>query len=203
MIIHKYNSEEEWLEGRRGAITGTRAGNLSLKSGKGKKKGFYEIIAEKVAIPASGENVMDRGHRLETVAIERFSKDTGIKVNTDLVIWSREDCSDIAISPDGYIETNDKIESAIEVKCLSSASHIEAWLTKRVPDEYEYQSLQYFAVNDNLKTLYFVFYDPRCPVDMFYFTITRESVQVQVDELLKLERETLVQIEDIVSQLTF
>ena len=36
-----------------------------LKRDKKPLKGFYELIAEQVAIPADGENAMDRGKRLE------------------------------------------------------------------------------------------------------------------------------------------
>ena len=201
MQIQKFNSEDEWLEGRMGKVTGTRLKDLVSKRG-GKKKGFYEIIAEKVAIPANGENVMDRGHRLETDAIERFEKETGKEVNTDLVIWSREDNEDIAISPDGYVDGK-KITEACEVKCLNSASHIETYLTKEIPDEYTYQRLQYFIVNDDLKILYFIFYDPRMPKDFFYFTIRREQIQDEINMYLALERETLEEIKRIETELTF
>jgi hypothetical protein len=202
MKIKKYNDEESWLDGRLGKVTGTRLKDLIVKRGTKPKKGFYEIIAERVAIPASDENVMDRGHRLEIDAIERFSKETGKKVNTDLVIWEREDNPDIAISPDGYIGKT-KITEAVEVKCLNSASHIEAYLTKEIPSEYEYQKLQYFIVNDDLKTLYFTFYDPRMPKDFFYFTVRRAELEDKIKEYLELERETLNAIKEIETELTF
>ncbi len=202
MIIKKYNSEDEWLDGRMGKVTGTRLKDLVVKRGTKPKKGFYEIIAEKIAIPANGENVMDRGHRLETDAIAIFEEKTGKKVNTDLVIWSREDNTDIAISPDGYVEGK-KITEACEVKCLNSASHIEAYLTKEIPSEYEYQKIQYFVVNNDLEILYFIFYDPRMPKDFFYFTVTRESIQNEINECLEVEIKTLREISEIEKLLTF
>jgi predicted phage-related endonuclease len=142
---------------------------------------------------------MDRGKRLEDEAIERFVKETGKKVNTDLVLWMRDDDENIAISPDGAIGKT----AAVECKCLSSARHIEAWLTKAIPDEYEYQVLQYFIVNDSLKTLYFVFYDPRMPKDFFYFEVKRKDVQERVDAYIELERNVLAEIAEIEQQLTF
>lgn len=200
MISQKYNSEEEWLEARLGKVTGTRLGDVTPKRGGGKRIGFYEIIAERVAIPANGENVMDRGHRLEIVALERFAQETGKEVDGSLVIWSREDHPDIAVSPDGVVAGE---KEAVEVKCLSSARHIEAWLTKKVPDDYEYQVLQYFIVNEQLETLYFTFYDPRMPKDFFYLTITRESKQKEIDEYFEIEKQVLVEIDQIVNDLTF
>lgn len=52
------------MEARLGRITGTRLKDLVVRRGSGYKIGFYEIIAERIAIPASGENVMDRGNGL-------------------------------------------------------------------------------------------------------------------------------------------
>lgn len=197
MKIEKYDDREAWLEGRRGRITGTRLKDLITK---GKPKiGFYEIIAERVALPAGEEAAMDRGLRLEDDAVLRFTKETGKKVNTDLVIWRRDDDANIAISPDGYIGKTE----AVECKCLSSARHIEAWLTKQIPSEYEYQALQYFIVNDQLKTLHVVFYDPRMPKDFFVIDVQRKDVQEQVTEYLQVERDTLARIAEIEKQLTF
>ena len=199
MKIIKFSTEEEWLEARRGRITGTRLKDLIMKRSTKKKIGFYEIIAERVAIPPSNEFAMDRGKRLEEYAIERFEKETGKKVNSDLVIWYRDDEENIAISPDGYIGKT----QAIECKCLSSARHLEAILTKEIPSEYEEQVLQYFIVNDKLRKLYFVFYDPRMPIDYFCLTVNRKDIKEKVDEYLELEREVLKEIADIEKMLTF
>lgn len=196
----KFLDQDEWLEARKGKITGSRLGGIFSKRDKKPLKPYYEIIAERVALPADGENVMDRGTRLEDEAIAIFSKQTGKKVNTDLVLWCREDNENIAISPDGVVigETE-----AVEVKCLNSASHIEAWLTKEVPSEYEYQVLQYFIVNDKLEKLYFCFYDPRMPKDFFYFEVSRDQVKEKIAEYLALQQTALAEIEDIIKQLTF
>lgn len=198
MKIIKFDDEQTWLEARKGKITGTRLKDLIVKRGSKKKIGFYELIAERVALPPNEENVMDRGKRLEEYAIERFEQDTEKKVNKDLVIWQREDNEYIAISPDGYIGKTE----AVEVKCLSSARHIEAWLTKEIPSEYEEQVLQYFIVNDSLKKLYFVFYDPRMPKDFFHFTVNKTDVQDKVSEYFELEKEVLKEIEEIENELT-
>lgn len=194
-----FENEQDWLDARRGRITGTRLKDLVVKRGTSKKIGFYEIIAERVAIPANEENVMDRGHRLEDEAIARFAKKTGKKVSNDLVIWYRDDDENIAISPDGSIGKTE----AVEVKCLSSARHLEAWHTKEIPDEYKMQRLQYFIVNDKLKKLYFLFYDPRMPIDLFWFEVNRKDVEAEVKEYLELERQVLAEISEIEQQLTF
>lgn len=199
MRVLTFDTEEAWLDARRGRITGTRLKDLIVKRGTKPKKGYYELIAERVALPATEENAMDRGKRLEDIAVERFAAETGKKVKNDLVLWCREDDENIAISPDASIGKTE----AVEVKCLSSAAHVEALLTKEIPAEYEMQVLQYFVVNDKLKTLYFVFYDPRMPKDLFWLKKTRKEVQEQVNEYLALERQVLAQIAEIENQLTF
>ena len=199
MKIIKFEDEQAWLDARRGKITGTRLKDLIIKRGNKKKMGFYELIAEKVALPATQENAMDRGKRLEEYAIERFEKETKKKVDSSLVIWEREDNSDIAISPDGFIGKTE----AVEVKCLSSARHIEAWLTKEIPSEYEEQILQYFIVNDKLQKLYFVFYDNRCPIDFFYYTIKRKEIQEKIIKYAKLEKYILKEIDEITKKILF
>lgn len=200
MKVKQFITKEEWLEARKCKITGSRLKDIVVKRGTGEKKGYYELIAERIAQPADDEDVMERGHRLEVEAINLFSEQVGKKFDTSLVIWEREDNANIAISPDAFSE-----DEAVEVKCLNSASHIEAYLTQQVPDDYEYQVLQYFIVNENLKTLYFVMYDPRMPdkVKLHYFTITRESVQEQVEIYTEYQKQKLAQIDEIINQLTF
>lgn len=195
-----YEDRETWLAARLGKITGSRLKDIVVKRGTGQKIGYYELIAERLALPPDGENPMDRGTRLEEEAIERFVKETGKKVDTSLVIWTRDDNESIAVSPDGIIG---KTEAA-EAKCLGSASHIKAYLTQAVPDEYEYQVKQYFIVNDKLQTLYLVFYDPRLSVkEFFYLTIKRKDIQEEIDQLLEYEKNILKEVTDIVNQLSF
>ena len=136
---------------------------------------------------------MERGSRLEKEAIERFEKETGNKVDGSLLLWTRDDNQNIAISPDGVvIGKKSSDEEAVEVKCLSASRHIEAYLTKAIPDDYEYQVLQYFIVNDHLKKLHFIFYDPRfatfsdpkrVTLDYFVIEVNRKEVQAEVHEI--------------------
>ena len=125
MITTKFETKEEWMLARKGKITGSRLKDIIVKRGTGQKLGFYELIAERLAVAPDTESPMERGTRLEPEAIERFEKETGKKVDASLVIWSREDNENIALSPDGSIGETE----AVECKCLSSSRHLEAWLT--------------------------------------------------------------------------
>ncbi len=203
MKILKFKTEEEWLEERKGKITGSSLADITLKKGGGYKKGFYELIAEKISIEDSEDvptNPMDRGHYLEPIAMDKFIKSTKKKVDSSLTMWIRDDNENISVSPDGFIGKTE----AVEIKCLNSPSHIEAYLTKEIPKEYEFQVLQYFIVNDDLQKLYFCFYDPRIPAkDFFYYIVERKNIKEKVTEYLEFENNTLLEVDKIVSELTF
>jgi len=64
--------------------------------------------------------------------------------------------------------------------------------------------MQYFVVNDDLKILYFAFYDPRVPSVPFHvIELHREDVQDTVEKLLAYQRDTLVQVDRISEELSF
>ena len=195
-----FETREEWESARRGKITGSRLGDMTLKRSKEKKIGFYELIAERLGIPADGEDAMQRGTRLEPEAILMFEQETGHKVDTRKKIWMRDDNESIAISPDG--DFNDERE-AVEAKCLASSRHIEALLTGKIPKDYEYQSSQYFVVNDKLERLHFAFYDPRLLTKPFFIiTIERHEIQKEILEAIALERDILTEVTAIVNKLS-
>lgn len=177
------------------------------------KKGYYELIAERLWQDVESdfedyvpnETPMDRGTRLEKHAVKRFEQETGKKVDSRLILWTREENESIAISPDGVILPPDDSESteAIECKCLSSASHLEAFLTNTIPDEYYMQGLQYMIVNDLVETVYFVFYDPRIPVkDYFVIEMQRADVLGDIIDYLDYQIITVRSVEDVVAKLS-
>lgn len=199
MKISTYQSKEDWLNARLGKITGSRVKDIIVKRGTGKKKGYYELIAERIAIRPDGENPMERGNRLECEAMARFMAETEQDVDTSLVIWSRDDDESIVISPDGFMG----LTEAVEVKCLSSASHIEAYLTQEVPSEYKDQIIQYFVVNDKLEKVHVVFYDPRIACkDYFTIEVNREDIESEVKEYLEYQINVIKEVDEIVLKLT-
>lgn len=199
MKIETFEDRYSWFEARRGKITGSRLGDVY--SAKGTKKiGFYEVIAERLGLSADDENPMDRGTRLESEALDMYAKETGKTLDRTKVLWMRDDNESIAISPDASVIDE---KGAVENKCLSSARHIEAFLTQKIPDDYKHQRLQYFIVNDELEYLDFGFYDPRVLAKP-YFTIrtTRAEVQEDIIKFLAFERDTLTEIDMIVNKLS-
>lgn len=128
-----------------------------------KKKGFYILLAEMMGIfdeddEYCGESPMNRGHIMEPQAAAAFEKKTGKKCE-EQGIWVSNKSEHIGISPDRVVSgTNDT--EAVEIKCLSAWKHLKAIDIDKIPDEYYYQMLQYFIVNDDLKILHFCLYNP-------------------------------------------
>lgn len=169
-----------------------------------RKIGFYKLIAERLATPDGWADPMERGSALEAEAVALFAKLHQKEVNTDQVIWTRDDNENIAISPDGYMEDGFVISEAVEIKCLSSEKHLQAIIENKLPEEYEFQVLQYFIVNDDLETLYFFMYDPRLPdtCDQKCFKVTRAEKQEEVDLYLAQQKKVLEQVEKYINQFT-
>lgn len=200
-ILHLTPNSEEWLEARKGKITGSKLGDIVVKRGSGKKIGFYELIADRLAVDHDGENMMDRGHRLELEGIEKFESVTGKSMVKDVGICVSDFNENIAVSPDGLSEDHTE---AVEVKCLSSPRHLQAVIENKVPAEYEMQILQYFIVIEALQSLYMVFYDPRI-VSLPYHAIhvTRDALEVDIEKYKAYQIETLREVDEIVERLAF
>lgn len=192
---------DEWLEWRKGKITGSRLKDIIVKRGTARKLGFYEVLAERLTVPHEndGDDVMERGHTLEQKAVDEFEEVTGYKVNTDCGVWVSDKNEHIAISPDGEIDD----KHAVEVKCLSSARHLQAFFEKKIPSDYEAQVTQYFIVNENLEQLYFVFYDPRIPAKpLHYIVVNRKDWEQVIEAYEAYEEEALADIDEKINQLT-
>ena len=171
------------------------------------KERFYEIIAERVARPITPNDyidrlggapfsMMERGHILEPEAIAMFEERTGKKVDDESVVWISDYDDNAYVSPDGVITNKDgEATEAIEVKCLSSAKVVKAFLEKKYPKEYAPQVLKYFMVNDDLEVLHFVIYTDVIPgLDIQIFDIKREEMEQQYTEAKVFEKVILQRI---------
>lgn len=174
-----------------------------------KKIEFYELLADHLGIEPDGENVMDRGLRLEEEAVEQCMQflmtydDVKRKFETVGCCISDEDPR-IINSPDKMIKIDGKYKEAIEVKCLSRARHLQAIVENIVPDEFESQKTQYFVVNPDLEVLWFVFYDPRILCKPFHvIKVTRESLGNKIEEYKQFQLAQLADIDQLVEELSF
>lgn len=207
MRITRFEDKTEWEQFRLGKITGSRLKDLIVKRGTEMKKGYYDLIAERLTQPHESDDIpaMQRGNVLEPQAVTLFMEEMLYTEGTPLeeweaglVIWQREDNLSIALSPDCY---HVDFEKAVEVKCLNSGEHIKAYLTKEIPDVYEEQVVQYFIVNDKLETLYFAMFDPRFILDkhkFFFLTIKRKDIEAKITDYYTQQLNMLARVEAIV-----
>ncbi len=198
MIIKKeQQNTNQWLEMRKGKITGSKLKDIIVKRGTERKIGFYQLMADRLSLTEEYEDPMERGHRLEDEAIAEFEKLTKKKVEQVGLCISDEN-ENIALSPDGLIKIGKKYKEGIEMKCLSSALHLKGYFEKKVPKEYLEQVYQYFIVNTDLEKLYFVFYDPRVTVKPIHFVeIDREDVEDEIQFAKDYQEQTLKEIEEL------
>ena len=202
MKVYKVQQKtNEWHELRQGKITGTVLKNI-LGTSTTRDSAFYNLLAERLSTEAvNDESAMERGVRMEDEAIEMYEKEFGVVVER-VGLTERDDCKWIASSPDGLISIDGRYIGAIEVKCLSSANHIKAYVEQEIPKEYKAQGLQYFCVNDDLEYLYFVFYDDRISlIPLHTIRMTRVGREKDIEEALTEQRKTIKRVEQTLKKI--
>lgn len=171
-----------------------------LKARVPKKLGFYEILAEKIAYAKGDAKPMDRGTELEPEARAAVANYLDEQI-TEVGICLHDKYDDISVSPDGLIYKNKKPVYAVEIKCLSTARHLQALIEQKIPDDYHFQVLQYFIVIDELEVLYFTFYDPRIVGhELVVIEVHRDEVQKEVEQWFNYQVELLKEINELAEQ---
>lgn len=212
MKIHNVTQKsEEWLELRKGKITGSTLKDvLDKKRGKQEwsfnpdkpKTTIYSLLAHYLAEPDEDglESNMERGNRLEREAILNFANLTGVDYK-EVGFITRDDDERIAISPDGLSEDQTR---APEVKCLSAANHLEMYKT-RDATAYLLQVVQLFIAIDSLNLVDLLFYDPRFKnndIKLFSIQYTREELSGLIESVRAAENQVLEYITQQIKQLS-
>lgn len=214
---------ETWLQYRLGKITGAKAKGIKpLTRGADRTpQGFWILLAEKLAIITDGgESDLERGQRLENEALRITAEKYSLNLNLDPGMWVSDDNPDIAVSPDAA-EDVELPTYAAEAKCLSSANHLK-YVVKDlrarksedykaidyVPNEaksaYREQVIQYFIVNEKLRTLYFTLYDERISLEKYMhhvIVINREDIEDEIQEQKQMQLETLAEIDKLIEEM--
>lgn len=201
-VYNTIQKSDEWHHLRKGKITGTTLKAI-MGTPKAKQDAIYEIVAERLTkgVESEGdyENSIDRGNRLEPDALSMFELETNRKVIR--VGFCEDDTNPmIANSPDGLIEDHE--DEAVEAKCPGGKNYVKMWLTNVVPDEYEWQVVQYFVVNERLQKLHFIGYNPDITIHPLHIiVITRESIKKQIEEARLAQETFLTQVDDILKNI--
>jgi exodeoxyribonuclease (lambda-induced) len=168
----------EWLEARKGKITGTRLRDV-LKTDN--LPAIYEMIGELGSDEIEETFVnkaMARGVECEPIARDMYQVITG-NVIEEVGFCISIDNDYLALSPDGF--TPDRV-GAIEIKSPSTAVHVKYILGDRVPTEYMPQVMTYFLVNTDLEWLDFISFDDRYqPKPIWIKRITREELKEELE----------------------
>ena len=209
-IIELEQGSTEWLSFREGKRTGTTIGKIFAKS---RVTGemydtskplltFYQKVAERLAEGTGDddglESSRERGKDLESEAIDAAEE----KLNLKLIrgnVWQADEYH--IESPDAYTED---LKVAVEVKCLSSARHIQAIIEDRPPQEYMAEYLNYFLVNDKLETLYVFLYDPRFMLENLQtkaFKLNRKDLEYEIERMRDIDATAEELISETVAKL--
>lgn len=209
----------EWDIVRAGRITGTK-----LKGLMGRTREEWEnlFVAERLSMTGVEESDLARGVRLEPEAVDFFEKKMKLKVDR-IGFTTADENKYIASSPDGLILDVDsgKYTQALETKCLSGKKHIAAFFEKLeikentaegetpcywdvVPEEYKPQALQYFIVNDDLETLYFVFYNEVITeIPMIVIRVHRKDIVDEIAKAKAVQISSLANVETKLEKILF
>ena len=197
-VIEIEQGSPEWMSFREGKRTGTSIGKLFAKS---RIQGelydtdkplltMYQKIADRLAEGTADddglESSRERGKDLENEAITEAEQKLGLSLIRGNVWQDSKDPNHIE-SPDAY--TKD-LKTAVEIKCLSSARHIQAICLNEPPREYWAEYLNYFLVNDKLETLYVFLYDPRFVYEHLktkVFEIKRSDIAYEIERMRDID----------------
>lgn len=183
---------------------------------------IYKLIAEKIAKPINENDYADqlngrrfsmavRGEILEEEALEKVNEILGKKFTPGRV-WQSDWNHEAIVSPDGELivgleDGHELIEEAVEIKCLDSWKVVKAYYEKTYPVDYHMQVVQYFAVNEHLKTLHFAIYSDAFAaapaMECQIFTIKRDDVQQEVEMAIQLENNVLALVDREVQKIMF
>jgi hypothetical protein len=209
-IIEVEQGSTEWMSFREGKRTGTTIGKMFAKS---RKTGelydtekplltFYQKVAERLAEGTGDDDGLDssreRGKELESTAIDEAEQRLGLKLIRGNVWQADEQHIE---SPDAY--TKD-LKTAVEIKCLSSARHIQAIVEDRPPQEYYAEYLNYFLVNDKLERLFVFLYDPRFLFEgltWHAWELKRKDLEYDIERMRDIDAEAERKIGETVSLL--
>jgi hypothetical protein len=182
MIIHFVEQgSKEWLELRKGKVTGTRFKQLFSADDL---KLIDELIAEEVSGEIDEDAYMSkemlRGDEYEPLARAAYEKAFGVKIDVHGFISSSK-YPWLGYSPDGCILDGSKYVEGIEIKCVDTKTHVRYIRMNQIPPEHKYQVRLIFLVCPDIEKVTFVSYDPRFyKRPMFTVSVTRQEMSDEI-----------------------
>ena len=213
MIVYKdlIQGSDEWHSMRRGKVTGSK-----LSSVLGTSLTRTQLIAELIGEYASEQTKtfkptieMERGTEQEPLAVQAFEKLNNVEINRNVGFMISDEFNFLGFSPDGILEDSDFSEM-IEIKNPDTKTMMFYKIANMIPQEetklsagkqnwcgisqdYKYQVLCGFLVNEKCKKIHFLVHDARIIDEkqrLYTVTIERDNELVQKE--LKEVREELI-----------
>lgn len=187
---------EEWFALRRGKVTASRIGDIlaTIRNGNwaaSRKNYAAQLVTERLTgkdpEPFTNEAIQ-WGVDQEPLAREAYSKRTGNAV-TEVGFVDHPYIVMAGASPDGLVGD----DGLIEIKCPTTATHIETFLGGDVNERYRLQMIWQMACTGR-KWCDFVSFDPRLPEEMQLFI---QRFHYDLREGADIEREVRVFIEEV------
>ena len=186
---------EEWFAARCGKATGSRIADIvaKTKSGYSASRANYmaqlvvERMTEKVAESYSNA-AMDWGTEQEPYARAAYEAHSGVLVD-EVGMVDHPTVQMSGASPDGLVGE----DGLVEIKCPTTATHIETLMDKAVPKKYIDQ-MQWQMACTGRKWCDFVSFDPRMPQGLQLFV---KRVERDDEYIAELESEVAAFLQEV------
>lgn len=194
----------EWLKMRIGMVTASRVADVIAvrKRGAGeleaRRRYRYDLAIEcltGLTADTYVSSAMEWGTENEPLA--RAAYEMASDVEVELVGFAIHDkISRFGASPDGLVGTG----GLIEVKCPTTATHIDYLLNGVVPAEYQPQMLAEMACTGR-QWCDFVSFDPRLPKKHRLFVRRFARDEKRIEEMEKAVEEFLAEVDELLARL--
>jgi putative phage-type endonuclease len=193
---------DEWFKSRLGKVTASRIADVVARTRTGYAASRANYMAQLVCERLTGKQAesfsnaaMEWGVEQEGPARDAYSAKVGELV-TEVGFISHPTIPMAGASPDGLVGTN----GCVEIKCPSTATHIEYLFDRDPPQKYFYQ-MQWQMACTGTEWCDWVSYDPRLPAELQLLVV---RIPRDTDCITILEREVsefLAELDGKVSKL--
>jgi putative phage-type endonuclease len=158
---------DEWFKSRLGKVTASRIADVVARTRTGYAASRANYMAQLVCERLTGKQAesfsnaaMEWGVEQEGPARDAYSAKVGELV-TEVGFISHPTIPMAGASPDGLVGNN----GCVEIKCPSTATHIEYLFDREPPQKYFYQ-MQWQMACTGTEWCDWVSYDPRLPAEL-------------------------------------
>lgn len=193
----------EWHQARLGKVTASKVADViaRTKSGWGASRANYtaQLVVERLTgQPTETYTNSAMQHGIDTEPEARIAYEFYRSVEVKQVAFiNHPDISMSGASPDGLVADG---EGLVEIKCPSSATHIETLLGGKIPDKYVVQMQWQMACSGALWCDW-ASYDPRMPEELRLFVHRVERDNERIKRLEKDVTDFLAEVDAKVEKL--